>query len=168
MSPMQLTPEFRPIPGWPGYFVRNDGTIASMRLCRGDKVRILKQSRDHGGYYHVGPVRDGKQENLYVHKVVMLVFGPPRPSPQHIIRHWDDVKANNHISNLLWGTNLDNTQDAVRNGCYAGERNGRAKLTRAQVDEIRQSPESGAALGRKFGVTKEAVYFARKRITWAD
>jgi hypothetical protein len=168
MSPMDLTTDFRPIAGWPGYFVRDGGTIASTRRVRGGGLRILKPARDRGGYLFVGLICDGKRYNVYVHKVVMAMFGMPRLSEGDVIRHWDDDKDNNHSSNLIWGSRADNVRDGVRNGSYAGERNGRSRLTWAQVDEMRCSTESHAALARKYGITKEAVSMARRHLTWIN
>lgn len=52
---------------------------------------------------------------------------------------------------------------------YAGALNGRAKLTAAQVDEIRRlhGTVSLAELGRRFGVSKSAVHLAVTGRTWA-
>jgi len=44
----------------------------------------------------------------------------------------------------------------------------RAKLSRADVQMVRESKETGAELARMLGVTKEAIYAIRKGKTWSD
>ena len=36
--------------------------------------------------------------------------------PDKLIRHYDDNKDNNHVSNLVAGTQKQNIEDAIRNG----------------------------------------------------
>lgn len=65
---------------------------------------------------HVGD----QQPTLYVHEQVMVAFGPPRPFTKAMIRHLNDIRDNNHINNLAWGTQRDNMTDAKRNGRLLG------------------------------------------------
>jgi hypothetical protein len=70
------------------------------------------------------------------------------------------------------GTAAQNNQDAKRHGTLykipvlRGEDSPSAKLTVAQVKEIRSSEESHTALAKKFGVTKQAIFRIRKRLSW--
>lgn len=47
-----------------------------------------------------------------------------------------------------------------------GAKNGRARLTAEQVLEIRTSPESNAAIGRRLGITKTTIRSIRLRKLW--
>jgi O-acetyl-ADP-ribose deacetylase (regulator of RNase III) len=63
---------------------------------------------------------------------------------------------------LRWGTRLENAADKVAHGTMArGERVGSAKLTAAQVEEIRERYAAGGiaqeALGREFGVVHATI-----------
>lgn len=58
---------------------------------------------------------DGKRQRFSIHRLVALAF-IPNPDHHPLVRHWDDDKTNNHVSNLLWGTYADNQADAIRNG----------------------------------------------------
>lgn len=49
-----------------------------------------------------------------LHSLVMLTFVGPRPMG-FIIRHLDDDKTNNKLSNLRYGTYSENAIDAVKN-----------------------------------------------------
>jgi len=52
----------------------------------------------------------------------MLVWGPPKPSPEHEINHRDGNKLNNDISNLEWVTSAQNKQHALANGLFKGQK----------------------------------------------
>ena len=42
----------------------------------------------------------------------------PNPHNYPEVRHWDDNAFNNDLENLVWGTQLDNTRDCIRNGHF--------------------------------------------------
>lgn len=96
---------WRPIPGLGDFFeVSNcggvrapDGPITPTVGCK--------------GYRHVSFAGKGYS----VHSLVLEAFICPRPDGLWAL-HLDDVKWNNHVSNLYWGTPSDNSRDAVRNG----------------------------------------------------
>lgn len=92
-----------------------------------------------------------KDENPLV--VRHLCHNPPCVNPAH----------------LAGGTQKDNARDrmeAGRGGYLKGAHNGRAVLTEADVLFIRSSPENGAALARRFGVTRTAICSIRRRKAW--
>ena len=64
-----------------------------------------------------------------------------------------------------------NVSDTIRAGNKArGERNGRTKLTAAQVNAIRQEHSDGAtqaSLARKYGVSQSAIRHIIRRTNWA-
>ena len=97
-----------------------------------------------------------------------MALGPIPPGMQ--VCHRCDVRLCVNPAHLFLGTPADNSADMVAKGrsgvgrrpSVAGERNPRAKLTRAQVDQIRHrraSGESATSLGRAFGVTGGAIWF---------
>lgn len=123
--------EWRPVPGYEGlYEVSDHGRVKSFDrdvVRRSGKIvrwrgRVLKPNAGSKGHFRVNLFKDSKPEMVYIHQLVAQVFIPnPRRLP--LVRHWDDDKANNHVSNLLWGTHSDNRQDAVRNGVRFGSAN---------------------------------------------
>ena len=71
----------------------------------------------------------------------------------------------------LWlGTPLDNTQDAVKKGLMPlGEKNGRAKLTRSNVIEIRKLSKRGKSLreiAELFSVSVPCVWAIIHKKNW--
>lgn len=150
----------RVVPGWPGYLAGSDGHIYSTKVWRGSAFRRLAEGHNQDGYQTVqlskGPGGGGRTQTTPVHKIIAAAFGLPRPSGSHDLRHLDGNKANNRPDNLAWGTQKQNAEDRSRHGRTArGERNAGAKLSEAQVREIKTRLARGerqAALRKAFGV----------------
>lgn len=158
MSTQITARRWRPVPAWSRYQVSDDGLVANAR------GRLLTlQSR--GGYLRFTPARG---RAVSVHVAVLEAFVGPRPEGTEG-RHLDGNKANNHLSNLAWGSRLENAADKRRHGTLpVGERAGTAKLTAGQVFEIRSlvGRESLRSLGKKFGVSHTAVRRAATGAKW--
>jgi len=100
---------WKPIPGYEGYYeVSNLGRVRSLR---GGKLLKLNGVR----YIHVALQIDGVREDRSVHKLVLAAFVGPCPIGM-LALHRDDVKKNNVLSNLRYGTAEDNCADATKNG----------------------------------------------------
>jgi hypothetical protein len=67
------------------------------------------------GYNRVRFYKEGKPTTKRVHRLVAQAF-LPNPDNLPIVMHLDDNPSNNHVSNLRWGTHLDNMQDKMRKG----------------------------------------------------
>lgn len=68
---------------------------------------------------------------------------------------------------LFAGTRQDNMADAVRKGrVRKGERHGMAKLSQAQVDEIRRTPGTLALVAAQFGVGVMTISNIRNGRSW--
>lgn len=112
-----------------------------------------------------GYVTDGGR-NRRASRVAYELFCGPIPKGL-LVRHSCDNKSCVNPAHLLVGTDQDNSNDAVRRGRVAkGERAGRAKLTDAQVAEIRlrrATGESSVTIARDFGVWHTHVLTLAKR-----
>lgn len=80
------------------------------------KERLLKQVTTPYGYmsasFHLG---EGKMQTVRVHRMVAIAFIPnPMNLPQ--VNHIDGNKQNNHVSNLEWVTEHENTDHAWSHG----------------------------------------------------
>lgn len=119
----------RQIPGFSRYAISESGEVVSYFNQRGRrKVPIsLKPSKDTRGYLYVSikPDGGGKTYPMRIHRAVALTYLGAPTGP--VVRHLDDNKLNNHISNLAYGTYQDNVDDAKRNGHVYGKSMGRIR-----------------------------------------
>lgn len=166
---------FRVITGFPRYAINEFGTVLS--ICKTTKTATLAWSearertpaRNRDGYYQVMLRHAGHVRNILVHVLVLEVFIGPRPEGMQC-RHIDGNPANNHVSNLAWGTGHENNSDQVRHGTrIQGATHPMSKLTEDDVLEIRRrraNGESLMSLAREFHLTKTTVCEIAKRRTW--
>jgi hypothetical protein len=104
---------WRDIPGYEGlYQVSDCGKIKSLerphhlRGIRKEKILIL--SVDRGGYQFIKLWKNGSSKQLYIHRLVM--YSHSHVDEELTVNHIDGNKLNNHISNLEYMTNGDNTR----------------------------------------------------------
>jgi hypothetical protein len=76
----------------------------------------MRQTPNASGYPSVRLTIDGCRKRLAVHVLVARKHLPPRPSPQHEVRHLDGDKTHSAADNLAWGTQKDNADDRERHG----------------------------------------------------
>ncbi len=103
-----------------------------------------------------------------VHHLVLLTFVGECPPGQEC-RHLNDNPTDNNLTNLCWGTRLENRADMVRNGKSArGERTNKAKVTEEQVRAIRRLATSldQRSLAERFGLSNQQVSRIVKRQRW--
>lgn len=109
-------------------------------------------------------------KRIKLHTLVALAFHGPPSEKQTDVRHLDNNKGNNHPSNVVRGTHLDNIRDSVDNGRHAhGSTHGFAKLTETDIPLIRDLITSGLndrEIGEKFGVTNGPISAIRHKRTW--
>ena len=80
------------------------------------EYRYLKGRPDQAGYIQYELYdSNSKRKNVRGHILVIQAFvGYPKPG--QVVCHYDDVKTNNHISNLRYDSQKNNILDAKRNG----------------------------------------------------
>jgi hypothetical protein len=113
-----MTEEWRTVANAPDYEVSNLGRVRSHKFR---PARILRPCVNPNGYHNHTLRADGRSIYTTAHVLVMEAFVGPRP-PGMVVRHWDDNKDNNALSNLLYGTQADNIHDAIRNGRHPAAR----------------------------------------------
>jgi hypothetical protein len=158
-----------PIPGFPGYLVCRLGAVFSTRALFGGSRAYpvpLKLILNSKGYLDAGLFRDGRQYRRPVHQLVLETYVGPRPEgvTGEESRHLNDVKTDNRLSNLRWGSRRENNEDKARAGSCKGMRHGNAKLTDDDIRTIRAMRPCDAA--RRFGITPGHAWEIRARNRW--
>lgn len=171
---------WKPVVGYEGFYeVSSDGQVRRLtRQIRHSKGgwrtwpgRIIRQTRSATRYcYFTACVEDGRG-TLLTHVVVCTAFHGPRPSPRHVVAHWDGNSDNNHASNLRWATPEENEEDKRRHGrLLYGAKNHQSKLTADRVLEMRRLYASGEFsfqdIGVQFGVDFTTVYKIIRGLSW--
>lgn len=166
--------QWKSIPGYEMYDVSDRGRIRSWHNGkygrRKEGPRVLRLWLDGSGYPQVRLSKNGQGECFLVHVLVLLAFVGPCPDSRQCC-HGDGDRTNNHLDNLRWDTCLANWQDALAHGTVRlGEAHGGAKLTEANVIEIRRLYAAGgvshAGLAAQFGVHHGTIGKITRRQGW--
>jgi hypothetical protein len=176
MSDVHPTEEFRPIPDFPGYQISNLGNI---RSCwkRGDSGELgaiwrpLHPAVCNGGrYYLVTLTRDHTGFKRTLHSLVAEAFLGPR-QPGMCVCHNNNDGLDNRLSNLRYDTAKSNASDRLAAGTEnRGSRNGRAKLTEADVTDIRRRLAAGEKqkdIAALYHIRQETVSFIKTGRYWS-
>lgn len=103
--------------------------------------------------------------NSRAHRVSWEWHNGPIPKGQCVL-HKCDVPACVNPDHLFLGTKKDNTQDMMRKGrnkyiSHRGEKSGVARLSRAQVEQIKKEYKPGSntqsEIGKKYGIGQSHV-----------
>lgn len=122
---MSAHEEWRPVPGWEGFYeVSNQGRARSVDrtvvASNGRKMRLrgktLRLTANRKGYIFFNPCRDGVLHQVFIHRAVLEAFVGPRPEGMEGCHFPDSNPANNHLENLRWDTRRENRVDQIRLG----------------------------------------------------
>lgn len=170
-DPADFTPveEWRPIPGYEEFYeVSNLGRVRSLRIR--SKVRlvpkVLSPGRSREGYRTVTLRGWGTG----VHRLVLLAFVGPPPSPEYQAAHQDHDPGNNRLDNLKWMTPLANTRmQRERGTTVCGEKQGQSRFTADDIREMRAMAERGVktwAIADHFHTWQRTVADIIERKAW--
>ena len=167
---LQLTNHYRQVIGFPGYYLRDDGTCwTQWVLSRDSRLRLVWTAAgvltrkpttiNRFGYHLLRIKREWGQVQCVLSKAMLLAFVGPPPRDGMCCCHNDGDKNNNAISNLRWDTRSNNELDKLKHGTSnRGERNGMAIATEEQVKEVlrlwHEAPRSKTGMFRKAGTRK--------------
>jgi len=144
-----------PIPRFEGsYEVSNLGRVRSMARKGRINNRILKGMKCE--YVTVALYKNKERVCYKVHHLVITTFKGPCPIG-HEVRHLDDRKYNNKLSNLTYGTRHQNIADRRENGIW-----GNQKLFAKDVKLIRASSIAHTILAKRLGVTESTIRDVRE------
>lgn len=106
-----MEPDFVAIKGYEDkYQINRHGRVKNIRTGK-----LLAVEKSRSGYLCVRLSLNGVKKRFTLHRLLAIHF-IPNPDSLPIVRHLDDNKGNNEISNLAWGTSEDNASDALKNG----------------------------------------------------
>lgn len=178
MSEVISTVEYRPIQGYPGYRVGNDGSVWSRRSTGSGELReewrrLSENPKPSNGRIYVclcgasGPGCPAKRYSASA--IVLTAFIGTRPDGMQCC-HNNGNPADNRLSNLRWDTQKNNLADRIRHGTDpCGERNGAARITEADVVEIRKMLCEGVSqekTGKRFGIKPSTISDIHRGKTW--
>jgi hypothetical protein len=172
------------IEDYPGYEIDTDGNVLSSfvfaplgngRAKRfiGDKKRILKPRQGKPGYLYVNIYKNNKRLTVKLHRLIAEAF-IPNPNNNPCVCHKNDIKTDNRIENLYWGTLKDNTKDAMKNGTFKftpqGEACSWSKMTQEGVLKMRKLYQQGkkiTELAKLFNISDAQTHRIINKINWA-
>lgn len=110
------------------------------------------------GYRHITLCVGGKvvhQGN--VHRLILLTFKGPPPTPDHEAAHENGDSLDNRVENLNWKTSKENQHDRYRHGTIGHLRGEQVnhKLTEADVLDIRQRYAGGGLTQKELAAEYE-------------
>ena len=166
-----------PVVGFDRQFeVSDTGRVRSLprRVRRHDKMIFV-----HGCELRVCLSGNDGQALKFVHVLVAEAFLPPRPSSAHMVNHKNGKRDDNRVENLEWVTASENqlhswrvlgrkTTELTRMSAPKGEDNGRAVLSNADAESIRQRRKAGETcvlLAKEYGVHPSQISRVSRRIS---
>lgn len=159
---------WKPVVGFEGlYWVSTLGRVKSVSSGR-HRGKILAPLNTGDGRNRVVLFRDGVRYRKRVYRLVAEAF--LGPSGGLNVLHGDDIKDNDRLSNLRYGTHLENAKDAAANGrTTRGLRNRHCKLDEMKVRGIRELLAQGvpqAKIAQVYGIGQMTVSHINLRRTW--
>lgn len=151
--------KFKAIPKYKDYAAGDDGSIWSRKSGEWAQLKVQKNRREY-------PEISIDGARIYVHRLILITFRG-EPQPGHEARHLNDVKADNRLDNLAWGTPAENQDDRRRNDPrFYDPALYRKKLTIEQVREIRNGYVNGVSISELSRVYKIHCKTVRQIVNW--
>lgn len=155
-----MAEKWKAITGFEGHYeVSNKGRIKSLKRKHRPKESIMKPRSDKDGYQEFCARKDGVKKYIKVHRAVYEAFVGPIPEG-HVINHRNNVKTNNHPTNLETMTVGENNRHAKE---WRDKHNlkKRKPLTKDEVLTIRWELETGACrreIAKRWGLVPARIY----------
>lgn len=168
------TERWNSIPGFDGrYEVSDMGRVRVTSAGFGKSAwfkatgGVMKQYANSDGYLALSLTHpDGKKRPIAAHRLVLIAFVGPCPAGMECC-HRNGIRTDNALSNLRWGTEVENARDR---GLHGTQRRGTDhpmnKLSVGDVLAIRASGESHNTLAARYRVQDSLIWAIRKRRIW--
>ena len=123
--------------------------------------RMLKTPCNCSGY----PVCNiGHKNTKTVHSLVLETFVGPRPKGK-CARHFNDIKTDNRLKNLIWGSRSENYYDALKNH---GIKRFKKKLTEEQAKHIKYGTEHYSEVAERYSCSIWNIFKIRANVSWQE
>lgn len=162
------------IPGFSKYIVFPNGEICSIPRTVKRKngtvfnIGYMKLSQNETGFGYKTVClynEESKRVYIFVHKAVLIAYKgivPGKTQGNHI----NGIKSDNHITNLEWVNQSENTKHAYRTGLAKpnfGEKNQNSKLSNKSRIEIISSNKKTKELADQYGVSPRLIRHIRQQ-----
>lgn len=165
-----MNEEWKIIPGYESYQVSNLGRVKNFhgKIMKqnlngsvGKKyftISIFSKNSDEGW--------EKRKKTVKIHRLVLLAFiGEPKEG--QIACHKNDIKTDNRLENLYWGTRKDNARDSIRLGNFFyvhpgfGDKHSQAKYSNELIKKLRKEYTGKRGnqkyLSSKYGIPQKYV-----------
>ena len=105
----------------PRYWINKEGQITNKETGKTIKWLISRH-----GYYYCHLWTNNRNRYIRMHRLLALAF-IPNPNDYPLVRHLNDIKTDNRLENLAWGTMSENMKDSIKNGKYNQEASEKAR-----------------------------------------
>lgn len=148
--------EWRPVVGYEGIY-----EVSSLGRVRCIRITLLKPTKTDHGYLRVTLCgTDRRKINYDVQRLVCMTFHGSCPDGMEC-RHLNDVRDDNRMENLAWGTPKQNAEDRDRNGHGSrGTQIVQSKMTDEIVADARRRVANGetrTVVAKSLGVSITAL-----------
>jgi hypothetical protein len=153
--------EWRVCDRFPDYSVSECGDLRRTDPKLNGGYTRLRGTVDTDGYLRYKLTSsDGKKYFVTAYRLVAEAFIGPRPSPRHEVAHNNGSRIGCYFRDLRWATRKENDDDRIIHGTAVqrGENNPRAKITEADVIDIRS-----AYRAIKLGNSNQTIHDLRAR-----
>lgn len=131
-------------------------------------IEWTAKARANGGY---GTLCVGRAGQIRAHRAAWVLKNGPIPSGLYVCHSCDNPLCCN-VSHLFLGTPKQNMADKEAKGrgtkppVHFGEKHHNTKITAAQMQEIRISPDTLHEIAARYGVSSKTVWRIKKGLTW--
>lgn len=162
--------ERKQVVGFPFYSVSSNGRVyRETKNSRNEIGHEIRGAVDRYGYRYVCLSNGENIIKKKVHHLVLDAFDRERMAGEQC-RHLNNVRSDNRIDNLCWGTNQENIDDQERHGTRMfGEAHPRAKLKRCEAEEVYRLAQLGLnqdLIGKMFRISKHSVSSINNKVNW--
>ena len=131
---------------------------------------------NHNGYGEMHTSLNGKKQKLFIHRAILCLKLGRNIRENYFACHTCDNPPCANPKHIWEGTKGDNNKDSKKknrnsHGISKLEKNGKSKLTRVDIPEIRNRLdllESMSSIGRSFGVSYVAIRNIRDGKSWSE